>query len=493
MTNVINITSVINGANALKINTNAKFKRFEVKDVEHLIDILNSLRPLSKDTIKWNIAKYGYNEQEDYILEALGYSTNSKNKIKIKKEVNQQAKIFRILFNIDKNCFIRLRNKQTGEIRSYNVQALQDPYRLQAILKSQYFSNINDMMYSLNCYNNMSKCTENTLFSLQNFALDIDFNTDEYTIKQVINIIKKMYKDEQIPVPNILEFGHRIRLIYSIEDVAVKKGSKRAINLINKIAKEINNRLPKKLNSSVQALTTYGRIIGSINTKKNKKIQAQIINPNKYILRELQQSLLQPLKVKTYKKKNSKTINLNNIYTLNLSRLADLEKIQKIRQDGFREILCYLYRNYCILANFSEEETWEKLKKFNANFTNPLSEKFLNTNTKNINRKQYNHKNVTILELLDISEEEEEILKLSTIITDKEKKKRKRIYNKEYYKESLEKAGRTFKQEKLDEVYEKIISLKNKGMKNKDIAIQLELNLKTLERYITKIRKKGLL
>lgn len=487
------VTNLFDGANALQ-SINTKFQKFKIVDVEDLINRLDSSRPMTKDMFIFNIEKYGYKEQQEYILESLGFSTSNTGKIKIKKEVNEQAKIFRILFDIDRNCFIRLRNKETGQIRSYSVKALQDPYRLQAILRSQYFSNMNDMMFSLNCYNNMSKCTENTLFSLQNFALDIDFNTNEYTIDEVIDIIKKMYRNNEIPVPNLVEYGHRIRLIYSLHDIAVKKGSKRAINLINKVAKAINDKLPKGLNSSVQALTTYARVIGSVNTKNNQRIKAQILNTNKYTLRDLQQSLLQPLQqVKTYKKKNSNTVNLNNIYTLNLSRLADLEKIQKIRQDGFREILCYLYRNYCILANFSEEETWENLKKFNANFTKPLSEKFLNTNTKNINRKQYNHRNETILELLDISSEEEEILKLSTIITTKEKKKRKSKYDKEHYKEKLESKGQISKKEQINNIYKKISSLKDKGMKNKDIAIELELKLKTLERYITQMKKKGLL
>lgn len=480
--------------NVIALKPREQIKKFTITDTEHLISVLKDIMPITKDTAILNIKKYGYEIEQDYILECLGFSINSNKKIKINKDVEVQAKLFNILFGIDKNCFIRLRNKETGQIRAYNVQALQDPYRLQAILKSQHFDNLNDMMYSLNCYNNMYTCTEDTLFSLQNFALDIDFDTNKYSVKEVINKIKSMYKSNELLTPNIIEYGHRIRLIYSIQDVAVKKGSKKAINLINKVAKAINRKLPIELNSSVQALTTFGRIIGSTNTKNNSKVNCEIINPNKYVLRDLQNSLLeQPEWLVKVKKANSKVVGIQNPYSLNLARLADFEKIQKIRQTGYREILCYLYRNYCLLSNLEQEETWEKLKEFNQKFSEPLRENCLDGDTKHLNRKQYLHKSSTILELLDITPNEEIGLNLDVILSDTEYKRRENIRGKKNYQKKLKEQGKLTKKQELEITYGKIKSLLAEGFLQKDIAIQLNIKLRTVKYHIKNMKENGLL
>ena len=75
----------------------------------------------------------------EYILNALGFEYKSKNKIKVSKHVRIQAELFDFLFNINRECYIRLRNKSTGQYRAYSIETLKDPYRLQAILRSHHF------------------------------------------------------------------------------------------------------------------------------------------------------------------------------------------------------------------------------------------------------------------------------------------------------------------------------------------------------------------
>lgn len=482
--------NINNGANALK-TTNSSFKKFEIKDVEDLITKLGSLRTvMSKDMLIFNIEKYGYKKQQEYILQSLGYSINNK-KIKVSKSVIQQSKLFEVLFEINKDCFISLINKETGQIRSYNVQVLKDPYRLQAILKSKYFNHMNDMMYSLNAYNNMYRHNKDTLFSLQNVGIDVDFDTKKYTIKEVLKIIKNLYMKDEIPVPNAVEYGHRIRLIYSIQDVPA---TKKSIRLFEKIAKEINSRLPKDIGSSVQPLTTYARLIGSVNTKNNSIIKAQILNPNKYVLKELQEKYLDvPDWLKKVKKANKNIIGIQNTYTLNLARLRDLQKIQSVREEGYKECLCYLYRNYCLLSGMSVNEAWEKTIEFNSKFKKPKRINKLNGETKTLNRKQYLHKSTTILELLDITPKEEIGLKLETIISSEEYKRRENVRGKTNYRKKLKEQGKSTKKEQIKEIREKIKSLKTQGFKNKEIAQMLSLPTKTLERHITHLKKTGLL
>lgn len=439
--------------------------------------------------IIFNIKKYGYELELEYILNCLGYTTKSNKKIKVSKEVQRQVELFELLYQVDRECFIRLRNKSTGVYRAYNVESLKDAYKLQAVLKSHYFEGNLDIMYSLNCFNNMYRADEDSLFSLQNIAVDVDYDTKKYTVKQALELVKITMRDNSIPA-TLIEHGHRIRLIYSIEDVAV---TKKSLIVYNKVADELAEKF-EGLGATAQPATTFARVIGSKNSKDKSRIDGIIFNPVIYKLRDLQNTLL-PEWERAIKKANhqGRVVRINNYYTLNLSRLDDFERIQNIRQNGFREILCYLYRNYCLLSNMSEQEAWEKTLKFNARFKQPLKENTLDSDTKHLNRKQYIHKNETILKLLDISNNDEEILQLKTIISKKEYKRRENIRVKKVYNEKLKLNGKVSKQQELKELREKIKALKDKGFKNKDISKSLSLPTKTLERHITYMKKNGLL
>lgn len=493
-------------------NSGQYYLKYQPRSVDALIDDLKSLR-LSKEMAILNIARYGYTDEQDYILECLGFS--KKSKVKVNKDIEQQARYFSFLFSSSKDCFIRFRNNSTGETRSYSIQYLSDPYRLQAILKSNYFSNTNDMMYSLNCYNNMYTSREDTLFSLQNIAIDLDFNTEKYTKKEVLAKLDAQV-GITIPLPNLVEHSHRIRLIYSIEDVAI---STRSLNLYKKVGQAIVDRI-KELgiegSITLQPTTTYARFLGTKNTKNNSKVQLKVYNFKKYKLRDMQSILLPKLSwitsiekankkdskitqeqvLQEFRNKNKTKANISyiyNIYTLNMARLNDLRRIQTIRGDGYKEILTYLYRNYCYLAGYSEEETFKMLIEFNNNFDNPRPLNKLDGDTKHLSRKQYIHRNETILKLLDISLKEQERLNLLVTIEYGEIRRRKTKKQREKYREQQKIKGIKSRDEKTDEKKAKIKDLRAKGLKIKDIAKQLELGESTVKRYISELKKEGLL
>ena len=488
----------------LNEKTDNYYFKYSVDDVENLIQELSSLK-LTKEMAIFNIEKYGYKAETEYILNALGFEYKRKSKIKVSKNVRKQAELFSFIFNINRECYIRLRNKNTGQHRSYSVEILKEPYRLQAILKSNYFDNNTDMMYSLNCYNNMYRATEDSLFSLQNIAIDVDFDTKQYTLNKALEQIKKEMGNN-IPIATIIETGHRIRLIYTIQDVPA---TKKSIKVYNLVSNEIAGRL-KEYGASAQAATTYGRLEGSINSKNGAKISSILFSPKIYTLRQLQIELL-PSWEKAIRKanKNGKIVKFRNEYTLNLDRLKDFETLQSIREEGYREILCYLYRNYCLLANMTQDEAWEKTRRFNSNFKNPLKENTLDGDTKCLNRKQYLHKSATILNILDISHKEEEELHLISIMSMYEYKRRDKVYQKatytgqkaEYkrqkrkqvYQEQLRAEGKQSKKEQLNELRQKIKALRTQGFKNKEICSKLDLAESTFKRHITYMKKNGLL
>lgn len=478
--------------------------KYSISNVDDLIKELTNLK-LSKEMAIFNIKKYGYASETEYILNSLGYEFKTNNKMKVTKNVRKQAELFEFLFNINRECYIRLRNKSTGQYRSYSIETLKDPYRLQAILKSHYFSNNNDMMYSINCYNNMYKATEDSLFSLQNIAIDVDFDTEKYTLKNTLELIKKMMGDN-IPVATIIETGHRIRLIYTLQDVPATKKSLKVYNLV---AKNIADNL-KEFGATPQAPTTYGRIEGSINSKNNSIINNMIFNPKVYTLRELQKELLPPWERAVNKlNRNGKVVKIRNTYTLNMARLRDFEKIQSIREEGYREILCYLYRNYCLLSNMTHDEALKETLKFNSNFKVPLKENELDSDTKALNRKQYIHKSVTILNQLEITHQEEQQLHLENILSRKEYNRRDRVYQKknyigekaeykkekrkELYRQQLKQDGKLIEKDKIAQRRAKIKDLLDEGLKQKDICSQLNISKITYVRDRNYLKEQGLI
>lgn len=478
------------GQALLKLQQAETYKKYTIKNIDHLISELSGLN-LTKDMVIFNIQKYGYQVEQEYILNCLGFSVKSNRKIKVSKAVQRQAELFNFLYKVNRECYVRLRNKSSGEYRAYNVECLKDPYRLQAILKSHYFSNNVDMMYSLNCFNNMYKGDEASLFSLQNIAIDVDFNKNLYSLSKALELVKKEMLDNNIPSANLIEYGHRIRLIYTLEDVAV---TRKSLLVYNKVANAIAKKI-EYLGATAQPATTYARIMGSKNSKNNAIIDGAIFNPIVYKLRDLVNKVLPKLEYQASKnisKRNSKVFRITNTYELNLDRLADLEKIQKIRPND-KELLCYLYRNYCLLANMSHDEAWEKTVAFNSKFPKPKRLNKLDSETKTLNRKQYLHKGETILKLCEITLEEEEILQLKNIISKKEYMRRENIRVKKAYKEKLKLDGKMTKSESINAEMAKIKSLLEEGFKQKDILEKLNISKSKYIRLRTKLKSEGLI
>ncbi|MDU2781952.1 MAG: DNA-binding response regulator, partial [Clostridium perfringens] len=206
---------------------------------------------------------------------------------------------------------------------------------------------------------------------------------------------------------------------------------------------------------------------------------------------------------KPYEKKKGRPKKINFIYrerSLYYARIQDIIKLCELRKydlKGHRELILFLYRYY--LCSFTEDikKALNDVLELNSMFKHPLGEKEAIRATTSAERcyldkeKQYKYKNNTIINLLDISEEEQ--IHMITIISNKEYKRRENIRGKKNYQERLRNQGKLTKKEELDISREKIKALREKGFKNKEISLMLELPIKTLERHITYMKKNGLL
>jgi ATP/maltotriose-dependent transcriptional regulator MalT len=139
-------------------------------------------------------------------------------------------------------------------------------------------------------------------------------------------------------------------------------------------------------------------------------------------------------------------------------------------------------------------------------FKQPLSENEVTRATKSAEtvfknqNKDYKYKNETLINLLEISEEEQKEMK--TIISKDEYKRRKRLRNnksynsekaKEKYKDKLKESGKITKEEEISQRRIKIKDLLAKGLKQKDICLKLNISKDTYLRDRKYLKEQGLI
>lgn len=417
-------------------------------------------------------------------------------------EIQKQLELFNKIFSIEDNVFVRLLCKKTGEYYSYPITALKDFNKLKSILNSSRFSLKEDLMYTFNTYNNLKSATEKDLHLLTGIAIDVDFTeVRRFSGKDpldIINVLERIEFNKTIPIPQIIEYGHNLRLIYALEKVPATVASKK---LANKLATVIGERLAD-YGGNKQPLTTFGRVIGSVNSKSGQVIKVMYLSKEIYTLRELQEKWLDPLpewypewKAKTNRKVINFGKNFNkyaNYYKYNELRINDFYKIQAYFKedgdcDGFRRFLCFQVRNHAILMGTSRSEAEKLMKDFNNNFKKPLKWRQIERDTRNVERKQYYYKSKTILNYIGIEPKEEILLNLEGILSKEEKARRNNIRTKQAQKTKYRDAsGLTKTERKRLKEFIKIAQLDLQGLSLRAIAKELGKDHKTISEKINK-------
>ncbi len=107
------------------------------------------------------------------------------------------------------------------------------------------------------------------------------------------------------------------------------------------------------------------------------------------------------------------------------------------------------------------------------------------------NNKEYRYKNDTLIELLEITEDEE--IQMSTIISKTEYKRRNNEYNKKKYKEKLKVEGKLSKKEEVKVRREKIKDLLAEGLSQKEIYNLLKISKRTCVNDVKFLKEQGLI
>ena len=329
--------------------------------------------------------------------------------------------------------------------------------------------------------------------------IDLDYYKTKYTKEQVIMNLESNYFNKIIPATNyIIDSGRGLALLWNINKVPSQ-----ALPLWKAIQEYLYHQL-KEFGADRQALdaTRVLRVPGSINSKS--KTVVSIIDEYDYIydLREIQNEYLPELEERKAKKKGrpSKKVFIHRERSLYYARIQDIIKLCELREydlRGHRELILFLYRYYLCYFLEDTQKALEDVLELNREFIYSLSETEVIRATRSAEKvylskdKDYKYKNETLIELLLITELEETYM--TTIISNKESKRRRSIRDEKRYKEKLKLDGKVSEKEKLSQRRAKIKDLLAEGLKRKDICLQLDISIKTYKRDISFLKEQGLM
>ena len=346
------------------------------------------------------------------------------------------------------------------------------------------------------------------LRELNALFIDLDTYKTGFTKEQILMNLNENYFGKNIPIPNfIIDSGRGLYLIWLI-----KKVPSMALPLW-KAAEDYFYKTLKEFGADRQALdaTRILRIPGSINPKTHTEVK--IIDNYDYLynLREIQNEYMPELSEKALKKRGrpKKVLFVHRERSLYYARLQDLIKLCELREynlKGHRELILFLYRYYLCYFTEDIEKSLNDTLELNNMFRQPLSQNEVRNATKSAETvfknqsKDYKYKNETLINLLEISNEEQKEMK--TIISKDEYKRRKRLRNnksynsekaKEKYKDKLKESGKITKEEEISQRRIKIKDLLAKGLKQKDICLKLNISKDTYLRDRKYLKEQSLI
>lgn len=346
--------------------------------------------------------------------------------------------------------------------------------------------------------------------------IDLDYysleNFKNLTTDQIIWQLEEDYFKEKVPEANFIVLtGRGIAIYWLIDPVPYK-----ALPLWNAVQKHFLKEL-KEIGADEKSIDSARvmRLAGSVNQRNLKTSELLVYKEDRYILREIQEEylpVLTPYVKNPYHKskgRNPKIVNFFTLYSLHYARLRDIVTLQKVRQgycrnengnlvkSGQREFMCFLYRYWSCCYEANKEKALENTLDFNKNFKVPLDYKEVESATKSAEKAYaawlkdrpsgtykcggYNYKNNTLIEKLNIIDEEMKILE--TIIGKKEVKRRNNERTKKKQKaKRRNKDGLTKRQEKKLNKEKKIKKLLSKGFGVREISRKLDINVSTVSR-----------
>ena len=380
---------------------------------------------------------------------------------------------------------------------------------------------------------------------MKRLYIDIDTNSRLYQLsKEEIKLLATaLLEYEEIPEPSITLFsGHGLQIMYNIKnanDIPLWQRYENAIvNKLESVLEEISRNTLTDLGSlielsgihvdSIKDPTRILRVDDTINIKYSEPVMAEVLHENNktYTLSELKKyevfSDLVPctpynalnitekdLKAMGKQELNDTLKGTNEklkyfLETRIYTRLADLETLIKIRNkngvtSGYRNNLIAIYLTTLVNLGYKRNEIIDELTRVNQTFKEPLSKaelyQWINSSIgackneqdeyKTLHKAYYKYTTKRIIEKLNITEEEQEGLKI--FINRRIRNKRDYAKNGTKYKAKRRKKyaqvtenKRTSKEQRNKE----IVELSKQGLTQREIALKMNIELGTVNRTL---------
>ena len=297
--------------------------------------------------------------------------------------------------------------------------------------------------------------------------------------------------DGKVPVPNWIEYGHCLRMIYILQEPISMKYGKRILKGLEAAQKHFVSCLNEELDchAEAQPVSSYYRIPGSHNSKDGTVIQLEKGSAITWTAQELMDEYLPDLpytrqqydrlkrKKGTAKRTEGKTIRIFNNATLLVERLAAFERL-RAWPDVPREKLVFLYgTTWRTMYPEADHDHWiDALLAFNEGFSSPLREKEVRSKFRTL--QIYKYKSSTICSELGLTEEvlsQYDALCLLTSKRDREKA-------------AAVKAGET-RSQKTAVLDKTIWTMYKEGHSNEEIAAATGKAPTTIRNRLTALRK----
>ncbi len=377
-------------------------------------------------------------------------------------------------------------------IASKNPNYSQWHYKKEDLLQKsdEIISSINSYV-SQNTFYRPQRRIEN-IKELRAIYIDIDCYNSKYTKDAVQYFLEHDLYGHKIPRPNyLIDSG---RGLYYV--ILIKPVPSMAMPLWYAVQRYLFNSL-KQFGADANALdpTRVLRIVGTMNSKSGTCVEVLDAYDYEYSLKEIQDEYLPEInKKKKSKGRPKKMVSLFTEYSLYYSRVMDITKICELRDydvEGHREVILFLYRYFSACFTEDTDEGLSRALELNAKFKKPLPESEIETDTKSATRayqnRLYKYTNTKLIEILDISLQEQE--HLITIISGKEKYRRSAEVQKEKKKaKRRNENGLTKREQDKKDLIDNIEQLKAKGMKQKDVAEKLCKSLRTIKNYWSELK-----
>ena len=399
------------------------------------------------------------------------------------------------------NGYVCLMINMCGNLQEYDYMEY-DKFIEKDFTNGEYY----DVYATPNTFR-VRKRNKDNLLQLRMLWQDIDNVKD---IDATIKAIDKLVLEDKIPkYHKIVNSGRGIHVKWIIRDYA---GTQKNIKAWESLQRYFYKQL-KSLGADRNAIDVARvlRIVGTYNSKSNTLVKEIVDNNFEYYdLYELYDKFIyKPYKEQEKVQDINKNDNIayknkskdNNTVTLtrkslNECRLMDLEKLLELRNNEMYDIrnkFMMLYGTYYLLRGYSVEATEQRLLELNeiikSKHKTSKSEirtiirnglkRVNNSNEENI--KLLLPKNETIIEMLQITEEEEKFLK--TIINNDTKNNRRNEHKRANRRNE---EGLTNREAKKKEIIEKIQELKAKGLTQSVAKEKLNVSITTIKRYWNK-------